>query len=124
MHLNVLPTNFALISRKYKNEPFFDILMTITMKVNMQFRVVPPLHYVLVCKTYLHVKLSLLSLLTKISFFNTKFAHFWYMFCFQFETYLAPIPWTTNVVCMLCRIILKIKLLRHFPNALITIKCS
>ena len=45
--------------------------------------VLPPLHYVLVCKMYIYMlKMTFSSLLTYTSFFYKTFANFWYMTCF------------------------------------------
>ena len=98
-------TNILLSSAKYsKHEPFFDILMTITLRVNMITRKMTPffssvlqalsigifnfsfkdlqnlsplLHFVLFCKIHIYMpKITLSSLLTWISFLYVKFAKF------------------------------------------------
>ena len=101
MHLNVLP------AKNTKHESFFDILMTITVEVNMITRKitpffksnlqalsigifnfsfqdlqnwVPPLHFLLLCKIHIYMpKMTLSSLLTWISFLYIKFANFSYI---------------------------------------------
>ena len=49
----------------------------------IQFHGVPLLHYVLVSKIHIYMSnITILSLLTKISFFYIKLANFWYVTCF------------------------------------------
>ena len=96
------------LAKYTKHESFFDILMTITLGVNMMNKKmnpfffsstlqalsigifnfsfqdlqnsVPPLHFVLFCKIHIYVpKMTLLILLTWISFLYIKFANFWYI---------------------------------------------
>ena len=104
-------TNILLsLAKNTKNEPFFDILMTITPGVNMITRKMtpifsstpqalsvgifhfcisrpskfsPPLHFALFCKMQIYMpKMTLSPLLTWISFLYIKFANFLYIICF------------------------------------------
>ena len=112
VHLNTLPKQskfLAVLSRKCQKWAVFDILITITLRVNITRQMThtlwalcllanflfafqdlqnlfpwdPPLHYVLVCKIYIYMpRMTLSSLSTKISFFYIKLANFWYRTCF------------------------------------------
>ena len=67
-----------MITRKMT--PFFSSTLRVLF-VGI-FHLVPPLHYVLVCKIHMYIpKMTLSSLLTWISFFYIKFANFWYIKC-------------------------------------------
>ena len=95
----------------HKKRAIFDVLMTLTLNINMitrwitsffsstfwalsivvfhfktfkiQFYVLPLLSYVLVCKMHISItKMTLSKLLTKISVFYIKFANVWYIMCF------------------------------------------
>ena len=72
------------------NDPFFHLLFELSSLVYFIFAFSkfisfgsPPLHYFLVCKIHIYMpKITLLRLLTQLSFFYIKFASFWYMTCF------------------------------------------
>ena len=72
---------FAVISRKYK--AIFNILMTITLEVNIIFSQVT----------------TFFKLVNTGILFLIKFAKFWHITCFfsQFDTNMAPISWTTDL---------------------------
>ena len=115
MHLNIFLKQrifFAVINQKCEKCTIFNILMIITLGVNMINRQMPhfshlllssihwytsfshfknfkiqfhahPLHHVMVCQIHIYmIKMTISNLLKKISIFYVKFVNFWYITCF------------------------------------------
>ena len=126
MHLNILPNLWLIFcthQQKIWKWAIFDILMTITLGVNMITRQMilffsstlwalsvgifhfcisrpskftsvesPPLHYGLFFRIQIYMPKMGLSI---DIFFYIKYADFWYI-CLQFDTNLAPVPWSNT----------------------------